>query len=1081
MKKYLFTLFIYALMWSGGHAQLGLISGTVSLNGAAAPNTQVDIEYIGQGFSQITVFTDSSGMYEDTIQLSTTQLIVVSSLCSSDTVSINPNQSNYVVDITCTTGLGNCVADFFVQVDSANTVAFFPYAVGGGTTYSWDFGDGGSSTNQSPTYTYNAPGQYNVCLTVTDNIIGCVTTFCRLVDVGNVSNSCTASFTYNNLQGNTFELIADSSVNMDAEVFWTIGAGITITGRNQVVNLPSGLSQVCMIVRDTSNGFFCTDRSCEFIQAGTNSGNCFAGFAYYNLQGDTYQFIDSSFAGPNVSYSWDFGNGTSSTQRDPIVTLIPGTYQVCLTISDSLATGACTDTYCMTLNLINNNSCTADFNIFPTSSGSFAFSAFSQSNTATFNWDLGDGTTSTGQTVNNSYPAGNYTICLFVSDPVNNCIDTLCRPLSVGPRNCVAAFFPLDLGNNEFLFFSDSTVASNFIWSFGTGDTAFGPNPQYTFPAPGLYDVCLYVSDSAGCSDFYCQQVQVGSGNGNNNCIADFDFIPLPSGDVQFLNLSYDGTASGQNFSSFWDFGDGTTSNALNPVHTYQTPPDSFWVCLSINSANCADTICKIVLPTLDSTNFPGCDAAFAAHHTGAGVVAFNSLCPSPNLTYSWDLGDGSTSSSAAPVHTYANPGVYQVCLTVIDSLIGCNASFCDSVYVGSTGNGPGQCTVISDFTYQDLGNGSFNFIELTSAFGIPGTSVGLNFFWDFGDSTNSTQANPQHSFQGPGPYLVCLTVTDSSGQCTATTCQVIGTTNPNSGFHVSGAVFADSQLVNNGVVYLIRHDTTVAGGTLTAVDSAYLSQSFYTFFNVQPGTYLVKSALLPASPFYLNYMPTYLGDVMQWNQATSIVVTNQNQILPPISLIPGNNPGGPGFIGGLISQGANKNEDGMEGVSVLLMTEQENAVVHAVTGSDGNYEFKNLALGTYHIYVEIPGKLSEKWVVILDANGSRFENADFRVMDAEVLASGTTSRPEFSFGQLLNVYPNPSAGRVNLEIDMDVAKDLKLSVMNLVGQTLMTKEISQVIGERRIELDLNTVDTGTYLLMIEAEGEKMTRLLVRK
>lgn len=998
MKKYLLTLFIYALMWPGGlfAQQAAIISGNASQNGFPLPGIPINLEAIGNPNYSITTYTDSSGFYEDTVLLNNAQLIIVSSPCFSDTIAVNPNQLTYTVDIDCSTGLGNCVAAFAYQSTPGTTSINFNSFGQGNLNYSWDFGDGGTSSDPNPSHTYNSPGVYTVCLAVIDSTAGCSDFFCDVVRIGN------------------------------------------------------------------------------------NSGNCAAGYAYFNLQGDTYQFLDSSFAGPNALYSWDFGNGMTSNQQNPVVTLTAGVYQVCLTIIDSTSTGACTDTYCSTLTLGNNNTCTAGFNIFPTPAGGFAFSAFHQSNTAIYTWDLGDGTIATGPNANNSYQVGTYTICLSVEDTPNNCVDTVCQVITVGGRSCYALFFEQDLGNNQYQFYSDSTGGTNFFWTFGTGDSATGPNPQYTFPGPGLYDVCLYVSDNNGCQDVFCSQISVGGGTGNNNCFADFDFLPLPNGNVQFLNLSYDGTATGQNFSSFWDLGDGTTSNALNPVHSYQTPPDSFWVCLSINSANCADTICKMVFPIPDSTIF-GCDAAFSAHNTGSGVVAFNSLCPSPNLTYSWDFGDGNTDNNAAPVHTYANPGVYYVCLSVTDSLINCNATFCDSVYVGNTGNGPGQCAIVSDFTYQDLGNGSFDFIELTSASGIPGGNAGLNFFWDFGDSTTSNQPNPQHSFSGPGPYLVCLTVIDSSSQCAATTCHVIGTTNPNSGFHVSGAVFADSQLINNGVVYLIRHDTTTTSGTLTAVDSTYLSQSFYTFFNVQPGTYLVKSALLPASPFYQNYMPTYLGDVMQWNNASSVVVTNQNLFLPPISLIPGNNPGGPGFIGGLISQGANKNLEGMPGVSILLMTAQEDAVIHAVSGTDGNYEFKNLALGTYHIYVEIAGKLSEKWVVDLTSQNARFEEADFQVLEAEVLAVGATSIPQFSFGELLNVYPNPTEGNLNLELKMESQKDIKISITTLVGQRLIERDIEQVIGERRIELDLNGLLDGTYLLRIEADGESMNRLIIKR
>lgn len=842
----------------------------------------------------------------------------------------------------------------------------------------------------------------------------------------------------------------------------------------------AGNYNVCLTVIDSLAA--CSDNMCQVISVGnTGGGSCYAQYSYFSLQGDTYQFLDSSNVGNSASYFWDFGNGTTSTLQNPTATLTPGVYQVCLTVLDSTAGANCVDTYCQTLTLGNAGNCTADFDIMQTPIGGFAFAARSQSPTQQYVWDLGDGTNATGSSINHNYNSpGAYTVCLSVVDSANNCFDQQCQLVVVpGGNNCISSFSYVDLGNSQYQFFADTGLASFYFWDFGNGDSAVGPNPQHTFPGPGVYNVCLFVSE-ANCQDFSCQTIVIGGG-GNNTCIADFDALPLPNGNVQFLNLSQGLVGGGQNFNSYWSFGDGTSSNSQNPTHTYANGADSAFVCLTISSSNtCTDTICKWILIVPDSTGF-GCDAAFAAHNTGSGVVAFNSLCPSPNLSYSWDFGDGNTDNSSSPVHTYSSPGVYYVCLQVNDSLINCNATFCDSVYVSNYGTGPGACQVVADFTYQDLGNGSFSFTELSSSFGIPGSAAGLNFFWIFSDSTTSTDPNPTHSFIGPGPYGACLTVADSSGACVTSACQVIGTTNPNSGFHVSGAVFADSQLVDNGVVYLIQHDTTAAGGTLTAVDSTYLNQSFYTFFNVQPGTYLVKAALLPASPFYQNYMPTYLGDEMLWNNATSVVVANQNQILPIISLVPGNNPGGPGFIGGAISQGANKVLDGLADVSILLMTEQGQAVNHTVSDAEGEYEFRNLAYGTYHLYVEITGKLSEKWIVSLDAQGERFEKADFRVMEAEVLASGTTGINDFSFGNLLNVYPNPTQGIMNLEVEMTEQKDLRISVMSLVGQKLIEKTVPQVIGSRKISLELNELMTGTYLLMIEAEGESLNRLIIKK
>jgi hypothetical protein len=90
--------------------------------------------------------------------------------------------------------------------------------------------------------------------------------------------------------------------------------------------------------------------------------------------------------------------------------------------------------------------------------------------------------------------------------------------------------------------------------------------------------------------------------------------------------------------------------------------------------------------------------------------------------------------------------------------------------------------------------------------------------------------------------------------------------------------------------------------GTLTAVDSSDFGPTSYVgeyfFGDVDPGTYLIKAALLPGSAGYEDNMPTYYGNVLYWDEAS--LATAPNNTFYIISLQQGINPGGPGFIGGL-------------------------------------------------------------------------------------------------------------------------------------------------------------------------------------
>ena len=549
--------------------------------------------------------------------------------------------------------------------------------------------------------------------------------------------------------------------------------------------------------------------------------------------------------------------------------------------------------------------------------------------------------------------------------------------------------------------------------------------------------------------------------------MADFTSFSTASGAVQFINTSF-GSSPNTALSYYWSFGDGQVSNAQNPTHTYAVA-DSYLVCLFISdNMGCTDTSCQYIYANTPGP--PACDASFIWSNTGFNIVGFASMNPSRRLTYAWDFGDGNTANGPFTAHIYTQPGTYPVCLTVSDSASNCNTTFCDSVFVGTIFN---PCH--ADFTYIDQGNGTFSFLNLSTG-QIAG--IGSSFFWDFGDGTSSTLANPVHAFNGSGPYNVCLTLTDSLSGCSDTYCLAVIPSTPASGYIVSGGVFADSSLIYNGVVYLIQHDSTA--GTLTAVDSVFVGQSFYSFFNVQPGTYLVKAALLPASPVYSTTLPTYLGDKLFWHEATSVVVTHTNILNPPIMMLRGNNPGGPGFIGGLVSQGANKNGDPLHNISILLLDEDGNPVMHTTTDENGEYSFGDLPWGTYHVYVEIMNKTSERWVVTIGPDGESFTTADFEVNDTFVDAIGTTAIDEFTNGKVLQVFPNPSSGKISVLVEMEVSAEVSLSVMNMLGQQVLSTPSEQVWGRQKLEMDLSNLPEGAYLLRIVSGDRIVSRRIIK-
>lgn len=124
--------------------------------------------------------------------------------------------------------------------------------------------------------------------------------------------------------------------------------------------------------------------------------------------------------------------------------------------------------------------------------------------------------------------------------------------------------------------------------------------------------------------------------------------------------------------------------------------------------------------------------------------------------SYHWTFGDGTASAERNPVHTYEEPGQYEVCLTVENGDT-CFSTLCNSIEVGQS--------CVADFCYEKINYSTISFQN--EAQGIEP----LTYHWDFGDNFTSTEANPRHAYESQNEYRVCLTVTDASG-CSSTFCK---------------------------------------------------------------------------------------------------------------------------------------------------------------------------------------------------------------------------------------------------------------------------------------------------------------------
>ncbi|MHC1706391.1 MAG: PKD domain-containing protein [Bacteroidales bacterium] len=377
------------------------------------------------------------------------------------------------------------------------------------------------------------------------------------------------------------------------------------------------------------------------------------------------------------------------------VVAVPGNIQIMFYIG----TIDCNGSYIMQTVVSTNTPVVADFSICtggtsncqadfvpipdssnPTGSLTYQFWDLSIGNPVSWSWDFGDGTNSTLQYPVHTYAQpGIYNVCLTIAT-ASGCTSTFCLTVTVNVLPSCYAYFNFTPDPSGYGFqFTDASIGNptNWQWSFGDGTGSNLQNPAHQYNAPGSYYVCLTIWGN-NCQSSYCDYVFV---SGGQNCNAQFMAYP-DSGSVHTWFFS--DFSSGNVISWDWTFGDGGTSTLQYPVHTY-AQNGTYLVCLTIlTSDTCTSTYCDSVFV---GTN-PSCFTYFT--YTNNGLTAtfdawsFGGTAP---YAYTWDLGDGTTATGSAPVHTYAAPGNYTVTLTSIDAA-GCSSTYTSIVWVGNTVTG---------------------------------------------------------------------------------------------------------------------------------------------------------------------------------------------------------------------------------------------------------------------------------------------------------------------------------------------------------------------------------------------------------
>ncbi|MFH1321738.1 MAG: PKD domain-containing protein [Bacteroidota bacterium] len=635
-----------------------------------------------------------------------------------------------------------------------------PYPI---VSWEWDFNEDAvtDATVPEPTYVFPDTLLYNVRLIVTDSV-GDKDTVIHGVKINECPQPCesdwnwwsdttTAYFTNSSMGANYWAWDFNNDSITDASI------------PNPSYNFGgSGAYWVCLTI--WNNDSSCSDTWCDSVFVG-GGPVCYSDW-YYNSDSTTAYFSNMS---PGANYwAWDFNNDgtTDATNPNPVWNFgAPGVYWVCLYIwnNDSI----CTDTWCDSVYVGVMPPCYSDWGY--SSDTSTAYFTDMSMDVAYWAWDFNnDGITdkTNPNPVWNFGGPGNYWVCLTIWNADSTCSDTWCDMVDVGTGGpqCESDWYYTSDTTNKVYFTNLSTGITpiTWLWDFGDSTTSTAKNPVHPYSVPGTYWVCLTMTDVNGCTDTWCNQVNVGV---TAQCNADWYYWTDTNKTAYFTNVSSGATP----ISYLWEFGDSTSSTAYSPVHNYALA-GSYWACLTITDANgCTSTYCDIV----DVGVGTQCGADWNYWADTSKTAYFTDMSTGNVIDWYWEFDDSVTSNIKNPVHTYSANGSYWVCLT-ITTADSCTDTWCRVVNIGNV----------------QFCNADFNLWKDTTKtvyFNDLSTGAITDWFWDFGDGDTSVVQNPSHTYSAAGTYWVCLTV-ESDTNCTDTWCKSVTVDVDTSCFTLSSA-----------------------------------------------------------------------------------------------------------------------------------------------------------------------------------------------------------------------------------------------------------------------------------------------------
>ncbi len=690
---------------------------------------------------------------------------------------------------------------------SANTVTF-NNSSNFADSYLWDFGDGTTSTDTSTTHVYAGSGTYSVVLAAMNSCTTAYDTQTVVINVEPLAGFTTSGSTAG-CATHTVTFL-DTSAGIPSSWNWSFPGGTpsSSTLRNPTVEYTSAGSYPATL--EVTNAF------------GSNS---FSVTDYIVV--DDVPTLSSSFTRDIMTVSftstttnstnllWDFGDGQSATESNPIHTYTtPGTYEVSVVSTNDC--GQVSNTLAISVSLLPSANISAD-NTAICAQETVSFSDVSGNDVTSWNWSFPGGTPSTSTLQNPvvSYnQAGTYDVSLTITNRSGSDTQTFDNYVAVTGTPEADYEFTQD-GNR--LNLMNLTAGTSTLWTISDGTSYTTSEVSHVFDSNGTYQVTLDVMNQCG-TDQRSFSVLV-----NAYTISAFTST-TPEGCTP-LTVTYE--SQSPNAESYnWNFPGGMPSTATGSTATvvYITE-GSYDASLRVSNSFNSDESTRPGYVKLTSPP----ELSYEFNVVGNTVELLNT---SSESNPQWIISDGATYIDEAVTHTFDANGTYDVSIAVsnacgtktesfevvinaflelsfeADETVGCiphtvnytstvntavdnyawlfpggtpEMSFepnptvvyetvgtYDAILEATNATGVVAEMKTALITVSDVPEADFSFEIQEGALTLENLSIGAtSYVWNFGDGTTSTEEHPNHSYAEAGIYDVILTATNDCGSVT--------------------------------------------------------------------------------------------------------------------------------------------------------------------------------------------------------------------------------------------------------------------------------------------------------------------------